>query len=77
MRGEPDGEGQVWPGLVVSIIQIDHKCLPGLCGIDFVTFLSTWIAHPGSAFLKNGVVKIFTIQVSSLSLKSVVNELQI
>lgn len=35
LRGEPDGEGQVWPGLVVSIIQIDHKCLPGLCGNRF------------------------------------------
>lgn len=58
--------GLVWLyRLFKSITSVFRGC----AGIDFVTFLSTWIALPGSTFLKNGVVKIFTIQVSSLSLK--------
>lgn len=51
--------GLVWLyRLFKSITSVFRGC----AGIDFVTFLSTWIAHPGSAFLKNGVVKRFTIQ---------------
>lgn len=43
VRGEPDGEGQVWPGLVwlYRLFKSITSVFRGCAGIDFVTFLST------------------------------------